>query len=753
MKPLPPGPPSPLESEFEGGVFPEELALILRRRQTLWSGRSKLAAEARRMEAALSEGGAAPVRPDAAHGLAGLALSGGGLRSATFSLGVVEVLCERDHLVRFDYVSAVSGGAYLASSLCAAVELAEASPPGLLRPEGGEERAGFVAALRRAGAGLLPRGLPDGLRLPALLLRGVILNLFSILPFLILLFLLTGVLHPDLGGDHPERAGLAHWYRFTPLAAALFVLAVLLHPLLTARRGRSMGSRVRGERVFGALLLLVGVCAFLETLPLLLRIVLGSGGPTLALLLLCGLLISALPVLALTLGRAAGGRPPGRLAGFVLVLLAPALVAALYLVTALWLPLLGVSGRWHLLLLALAVFVLSRVFVDVNRTSMHGYYRDLLSRAFLMGPVAAGGSASPEAADTLGVEDLRPEARGEPFLILNATLNLPAARNPEFASRRGDVFVFTPLASGSEATGYGSTAELAAVDRHLNLGTAMAISGAAAAPHTGAGGSPAFAFLMALLNLRLGYWLPNPGRLQDLRRPWCKTSYRVGPAWFLAELLGLIGEESPRVNLSDGAHLDNLGLQALLRRRCRRILVCDASHDPQRSFSDLARACTFARVDLGIRFTWEGLAEMQRGESGALHARARILYPGGGEGTLVYLRPMLHAGVDPDVRAYAAEHPSFPHEATADLAYDELQFEAYRRLGRSCAEALLHGRPAGEQGFLDLFGETVSRKPAAVRARKSGTTRKSPAGRGTARKQRATKKAGGKPGAKTRRSR
>lgn len=47
----------------------------------------------------------------------GLALSGGGIRSATFCLGLVRGLAKNGLLKRFDYLSTVSGGGYLGSSL------------------------------------------------------------------------------------------------------------------------------------------------------------------------------------------------------------------------------------------------------------------------------------------------------------------------------------------------------------------------------------------------------------------------------------------------------------------------------------------------------------------------------------------------------------------------------------------------------------------------------------------------------------
>ena len=47
--------------------------------------------------------------------LVGLALSGGGIRSASFNLGVLQGLAERGALWIFDYLSTVSGGGFVGS--------------------------------------------------------------------------------------------------------------------------------------------------------------------------------------------------------------------------------------------------------------------------------------------------------------------------------------------------------------------------------------------------------------------------------------------------------------------------------------------------------------------------------------------------------------------------------------------------------------------------------------------------------------
>src|SRR5260370_38755061 len=51
----------------------------------------------------------------------GLALSGGGIRSAAISLGVLQALNKYGVLVNIDYLSTVSGGGFIGSFLTAAI--------------------------------------------------------------------------------------------------------------------------------------------------------------------------------------------------------------------------------------------------------------------------------------------------------------------------------------------------------------------------------------------------------------------------------------------------------------------------------------------------------------------------------------------------------------------------------------------------------------------------------------------------------
>src|SRR5690348_8739823 len=63
--------------------------------------------------------------------LMGVAFSGGGIRSATFNLGILQALAELDVLRWVDYLSTVSGGGYIGSWLAAWIK----------RQPGGAERS------------------------------------------------------------------------------------------------------------------------------------------------------------------------------------------------------------------------------------------------------------------------------------------------------------------------------------------------------------------------------------------------------------------------------------------------------------------------------------------------------------------------------------------------------------------------------------------------------------------------------------
>src|SRR5262249_11167637 len=143
----------------------------------------------------------------------------------------------------------------------------------------------------------------------------------------------------------------------------------------------------------------------------------------------------------------------------------------------------------------------------------------------------------------------------------------------------------------------------------ISLGTAMAISGAAASPNMGYHSSPSVTLLLALFNARLGWWLGNPG-------PEGETTYKDdGPATAIIplaeETFGLSTDDRPYVYLSDGGHFENLGLYEMVRRRCRFIVAVDAGCDPAFAFEDLGNAVRKIFIDLGIRITFKDLDKLK----------------------------------------------------------------------------------------------------------------------------------------------
>jgi hypothetical protein len=114
--------------------------------------------------------------------------------------------------------------------------------------------------------------------------------------------------------------------------------------------------------------------------------------------------------------------------------------------------------------------------------------------------------------------------------------------------------------------------------RGITLGTAVTISGAAASPNQGYHSSITLAFLLTMFNVRLGWWLGNPGAAGE------KTYDHDNPTstvnLLAREMMGETNDTYAWIYLSDGGHFENLGLYEMVLRRCRYIVVSDGGCDP-----------------------------------------------------------------------------------------------------------------------------------------------------------------------------
>ncbi len=332
----------------------------------------------------------------------------------------------------------------------------------------------------------------------------------------------------------------------------------------------------------------------------------------------------------------------------------------------------------------LAVFgALMATFMDINKFSLHGMYRNRLVRAYLR--ASNQNPADRDVFTDFAESDDFPlsELARKPFLVVNTALNLVGSQQLAWQQRKAESFTLSPLHCGNLDLGYRPSGQYGGKNG-ITLGTAMTISGAAASPSMGYHSSFLVGFAMTLLNARLGAWLGNPGPAGE--KTWTDPGPHAAARWLTTEALGLTANDSPYVYLSDGGHFENLALYEMVLRRCRNIVVLDAGCDPAFGYEDLGNALRKIRIDQGIDIVFDEAGMEQLRDGKKRYATAAIRYSsadGAGvpDGNLVYIKPMLRGNEATDVRSYAVQSRTFPHETTADQFFNETQTESYRLLG------------------------------------------------------------------------
>ena len=352
------------------------------------------------------------------------------------------------------------------------------------------------------------------------------------------------------------------------------------------------------------------------------------------------------------------------------------------------------------------------MFTNPNSTSFHRFYRQRLSDAFLG---FAGNYKNALLKDLFKVDETDKSHFNAPYPLVNTCLNLQASNDPNFmGTKASDYFLLSPLYCGAKLTDYVSTKDTYMYNR-LTFPAAITVSAAAVNPGMGVYSNRVLSILTTILNLRLGYWMPNPLKLKETHPlVWW-------PLYFFYELLSQIGTDNKMLNISDGGHIENLAVYELLRRKCRLILAVDAGEDPNFIFEDLENLTIRARNELGldIRFRKGNIPEEtirprpSHGYSNERFAIADIFqlwekveengkeeikhYKDKKIGTLIYVkssitapegRPDITRDSDPlkyNTYKYKIYHPTFPHEPTSDQFFDETQWASYYKLGQYLA--------------------------------------------------------------------
>jgi hypothetical protein len=347
---------------------------------------------------------------------------------------------------------------------------------------------------------------------------------------------------------------------------------------------------------------------------------------------------------------------------------------------------------------------------NANKIGLHYFYRDRLIETYLKTEATKLSLTLDLVHDAMDMRlkelhgvALSPKQRPDyrkcvttaPYLLVSAAINLADRRDLTRKDRKSGYFVFSKLYCGSYHTGFRATDEYQAGE--VKLARALTISGAAVGSGMGYQTFFAQAFATTLFNLRLGYWMENPGKPPRFLRSRAERPI-FSPRYLLREMLSWTHARGRLVNLSDGGHTgDNVGIYPLLQRRCKVIIACDAEADPHLAFGAFTEALRHAYIDMNIDVDIDLTMirpDPVTGRSRSHCAVGHIRYPDPQPGEpgkpreawLIYLKNSLTGDEPEPSKNYKVAHPDFPHETTADQFFDDAQFESYRALGDHLVE-------------------------------------------------------------------
>jgi hypothetical protein len=695
----------------------------------------------------------------------GISCSGGGIRSAAYNLGALQVLQEAGVLGRARYLSAVSGGSYIAGSF---TMVARYSDPELLDEQAPYAPGSPEEEYLRNRSSYLASGLRGKARLAIRFLLGVAINLLVVAAVLVAigrpLGWLAAWVRPELlvvAGDPPAAPDLS-----APVTVMWLLLAAGLSlALLAVVRSYAGSWQHRIAWLAGASAVLGGLLWLsLVGLPFAVTWLRGLMAAPLQLLststevgdpawqqnygaldsLLRTLGALGIPALVAGVARMWVESNRSKVAIIVGAVFAPlALVAALLAVVntaaarGLVDPVLD-AVRWSELTWlggALALLAVLYAISDLTAWSLHPFYRRRLASAFALKRVRAP-DGEPTAVEhpydeLVTLSDAQPRDRDWPELLICAAANLSdeGATPP---GRGATTFTFSPTSVGGPLVGYVDTETFETAlgpgrRRDITLPAAIAVSGAAISPSMGRMSRPSLRFLLTLANARLGVWLPNPRgvRSEDVHDSGGGDAWGSRPrlSWLVREMFGLNRLNARFLYVTDGGHYENLGLIELLRRECTEIYCFDASGDQVDTFFTLGLAVALARSELGVEIDIDPSVITEDGADWCEtdHVIGEIRYRNGATGTLLFAKAGVTRDAPWDVRAYNQKDPDFPTHATTDQLYTDEKFEAYRALGRHTAARALRSMAARHTQPVTASGSPAAAETAPGSAAAAGT--------------------------------
>jgi hypothetical protein len=708
-----------------------------------------------------------PDRPEAARRNArggtpeetwGICLSGGGIRSAAVALGALQSLQEltpnakQTQLEQIRYLVSVSGGGYTAGAFQLALQANQrnpgAGPRSVFAPGSPEEdhlrrHSSYIADTAGQwlmALGVLFRCVAIGIALIGLAIAALGL---AIGRFYREVPIVTGglaglkplfLVHPHTvkGKLVPPPPGwpVIPWGVTLAVLIAL-VLAALAYLVELSFAGKVFrGARWLGKVFAGAGLLLVAlgiaIPAFVWLSSWLSWQVHFTARPVIATGTLT-VLVSFIGALAGTLWRkrttitktagsvtsfftkSPGGQVlPNSMAQMLLLWVCLLVLILAAVLASGWVATSGLDASWWALVPVGALIVIA-VSADETWFSLYPFYRRRLASAFATQRYADRPRVQSLESTSTPLSQWAQRVSGFPEVRFAATANI-TGQDVTPPGRRAASFVFGSDYVGGPQLGWVRTDFLERltpppIRRDIEIEGAMTISGAAFASAMGSQ-TRFFEVFLALTNVRLGVWLPNP-RFVALKYnsscnwtlPGLPSRRRLGH--LAREVFGIHPSWARMLLCTDGGHYDNLGLTELLDLRCSHIYCFDASGGGAPLADTLAGAITLACEERGVdikltnaydlvpggtdkpAFPADGpLASMNARMSKSSVITGEVTYPSGRRGSLVFAQAGLTEDLPYQVLDYAHAATGFPRDSTADQWFNCDQFDAYEQLGR-----------------------------------------------------------------------
>lgn len=665
-----------------------------------------------------------------------ICLSGGGIRAAAFGWGALAELERHRPIEQFDRLYSVSGGGYAAAAYTGADATLGGDPRFFSDAQLARDDDETVDNARydfvRRHRSYLANGRGGLIRAVILALVSILLNLIVIFLGVVVIAVPVGVLARNelgTGGeafvaavgwpvvitavlavvalllsavvDHePPRRALTASGVFLVAAVALGVIRVCL-PWL-AVNSDSLMSGAWWRNVLPAAVLWIGSMLFAILRPRLSKVAIRLGG----LISAAAIVFAAIFITRITIDDT-------RHWSFERSVLDDA--------------------RW---LLPICVVLL--VIVDysgVQWWSLHPLYRDRLAGTFLM--KRQGDSlAAQHSEEWVTWCDLHD--RPKPVHVVCAATHrresdVTGLRSTSFTFSRDGVDMYEPVRDADTGevwvnhyhrdTGWFDTAlkinrRVSRPHKRASVIAAAAMSGAAFNSAMGRHSKGSTDSLLAVLNLRLGVWLPNP-RFTSVRADVETAFTRPGLRYLFHEVVGHFDMSDPFIHVSDGGHWENLGLVEALRQRHRHIVVVDASGDhfetatgssPGKGLGTLYEAVDLARMELHTEVRidsteFETMRPNHRtGRCTQNWMQCDIVYHYDAHhrwssecderchtGTMLFVKALISDRTPESVLSFANTDRVFPNYSTGDQFLGDDQFRSLVGLGEAAMRDALLG--------------------------------------------------------------